>query len=215
MKRSCDERDDDLDPWDDVDREWELRDDEFNSDDDRETDITPEKAGVEVADYLVALFRCNKLSAKAVAELCYYALKAGAVGFASTLAFAPGHQSGAYSRHVLRKLRDPKWDDRYYNLAIPGTDRFDIGRTVEDLPCYPLDEALREEMQTEGDNLSCKLAATWEQLPQSYHNHRVVREAPPGVPVYPISIYVDGVPLTRVDGTVGIMAYNWLMQKRH
>ena len=40
-------------------------------------------------------------------------------------------------------------------------------------------------------------------LPPSYFDSEVITEAPPGTPVYPVAIYVDGVGYSETDTVVG------------
>ena len=39
--------------------------------------------------------------------------------------------------------------------------------------------------------------------------------APAGAPVYPVIFYVDGIPITRHDGCVAMVAYNLVTERRH
>ena len=179
------------------------------SDEEAQPPLTSERAGIEFVDCLVTLFRNRQhLSAKSLAVLCHFAIHMKGKGFANELAMAPGKHESAYSKHVLAKLLEPKWDERYYDLPMPCTDRFDACRAVDMVPALPLHESLLDELETSSQDLAAKLAEVKHLFPPIYHQHPVVRSAPADVPVYAYSIFLDGVPLTRVDGTFGIFAYN-------
>jgi len=52
-------------------------------------------------------------------------------------------------------------------------------------------------------------------LPPTYDTHPVKTSAPPGVPVFPIALYVDAVPFSRYDSAVGFYGYCMLTGIRH
>ena len=178
--------------------------------------MTSERAGREFADLIVNLYRSRQyLTAKSLATLCYFAVNMKGKGFANELAMAPGKHGPSYSKHINAKLREPDWNERYYDLPMPCTDRFDSCRAMDMVPALPLHEAILDELETASVDLASKLAEVKHLFPPIYQQHPVVRSAPHGVPVYAFTLFLDGVALTRVDGTLGVFAYNWLTRRKH
>ena len=53
------------------------------------------------------------------------------------------------------------------------------------------------------------------ELPQSYFNHHITREAPHGTPVYPFALYTDAVKFQRTDSVLGVWLVSLLTNSRH
>ena len=51
--------------------------------------------------------------------------------------------------------------------------------------------------------------------PDAFVEHPVSRDAPPGADVWPLCLYVDGIPLHRRDGVLAFYAYNMISETRH
>eukprot|EP00959_Pyramimonas_sp_CCMP1952_P429827 9001867-Pyramimonas_sp.AAC.1 len=65
------------------------------------------------AQYVVGLKRERVPSAKQACVLSYWAHGAGVGGLTDQVAFAPGKQSGHYSRHWGAALKEAEGDERY------------------------------------------------------------------------------------------------------
>eukprot|EP00969_Alexandrium_andersonii_P139449 6169053-Alexandrium_andersonii.AAC.1 len=49
----------------------------------------------------------------------------------------------------------------------------------------------------------------------AYEQHPAVTEAPPGVPVLPLAVYVDGVPFLKKESLIGVYLHNMTSGRRH
>ena len=84
----------------------------FDPDDEIPYDeYSPEQAGHEFASMLVDMKRCGTITAKSACILAFWAVQAGATGFAGKFALAPEKHTGYYSKRfdevvgVLRAMR--------------------------------------------------------------------------------------------------------------
>ena len=97
-------------------------------------DCTRDDAGEALGELLVHLHIQRVLSAKQFSIICCWEAKAGAVGPMNVYALGPNSQTGAYQGHVDRCLGlDTSVDDSYV-IRAPGYDKFDVSRSVHDIP---------------------------------------------------------------------------------
>ena len=91
-------------PWEDDGDDDDLRHfDDSSSDEDEGIDwnkVSPEEAGDELAEQLLAMLNRGQLSARGVCTLSFLATKAGAQGPVQKLAFSPAAASGHFQRHL-------------------------------------------------------------------------------------------------------------------
>ena len=179
-------------------------------------DDTQEGASQLLADLLVELKMRGTLSAKDVCLIAYYASGAGMVGPAATFAFRPGAPTGHYSRHLNAVLKLDDYIQDAYTLDVPGHDKYARDRQIFHIPCLPPHETLANEIsksQTAAFDLRAKCAE--KEWSDSYFQHEVVRAALPGESVWPVALYLDGVPFIKRDTLTGWWAYNLVTEKRH
>ena len=137
---------------------------------------SPEEAGDMFVVQLVKLKYRGTLSAKSVCVLAYLAAESGAVGPAKEL----GCRLAAV--HFQRKIDD-------FTLFIVESER----------TCDVRHESLEEELAASvaaADTLATKCRER--ECPQAYYQHPVVRSSVPGN-VWPLAIYVDGTPFSKLD----------------
>lgn len=184
------------------------------SDDDLE-DIPESSAADEFVRFMITLLMSSTLSATMFAQIMYYAARAG-IKEATKYGLRPGQTSSNYSRKVKSSLG---WSERtyFYNLELPGHSKHDVERTPQKLVVIPgfeqmdLDvgssptdrELLRERKRNSGG------------LPPSYYNHPIVQGAGEHELVYPIAIYMDGVPYSHTDSVIGFWLINLLSGMRY
>ena len=163
-----------------------------------------EDASEALVDYLVGLQTKGKLHANDVCILAHHACSAGAVGDTlKRVAMEPGKSSGNYSRHLQSALK-LSYPTEPYELTCPGRLRKEPGRTMVTLPVLPMQELLQKELEANAKAEASLSAAT---LPPNYHSHPVVRSNADKT-VWPLSLYVDGVPVTKRDGLVAVTMTN-------
>lgn len=186
-----------------------------------EDDSSPEYAGLALLDLLVDMKNRGKLTAVATCQIAYYARCCGGRGAFEALSVKPGKQAGKYSRHFDKVVNGglPR-DDDYYMLDLPLYDRRVDVRVVEQMPILMPHEVLQEHL--EGDSgrevlVRLDAACAADQLPHTYSTSPVVMDAPPGVPVLPVCLYLDSVGFAREDKALGfwlscaITGRRWLL----
>ena len=179
--------------------------------------MTAEEALAELGDMLIDFKMQGTLHATEVCVLCFWASKAGLGGIVSRLAKAPGGSSGSYAKHFNRTIgADLNDDDSLYALDVPSFKRGHMVRSSQEIAMYPPHEAADEEINNT-PNMPELLAQSVErnELPQSYFNHHITREAPHGTPVYPFALYTDAVKFQRTDSVLGVWLVSLLTNSRH
>lgn len=178
-------------------------------------EVSAEEAGERLADLLVRLRTGGVLSAKQACLIAHWAAGAGAAGPCRDFAVPPGQQSGQYARKMDRYLRLDADGPSFYMIDVPGQDKSQASRVVHRLEAVPAHEALAEELAADPDVLPrLQASVARRDWPQSYTEHPVVREAPPGS-VLPLALYLDGVPFSKSDGFLAFWVYNLLTMQRH
>ncbi len=167
--------------------------------------VSAKVAAEEFGNLVVDLKLQGSLSAKHACILCWWASKAGIGGITSRLAVHPQRSSGQYSKHfdlVVGSGADA--EDDFYVMSTPSFRRTDATRVSQDVRMWPPLEAADEEIMGE-PNMQSQLAECIAKgdLPPAYFEHRGVTEAPADTPVYPYSLYVDGVKFQRTDHVIG------------
>ena len=194
----------------------------FGNDSDEEdpygdADLDPESASQEFADYLIGLQTKGKISAKDVCALAFYAKLANLTGKATELALKPSSPTGHFQRHLDKCLGLLDYvDEHSYTLRLPGTDRHSESREVFDIPVVPPHEALADELgKATGAKEKLAEAIANREWGRAYMEHPVVQRAPTGQVVWPLALYVDGVPFQRRDSLVAFVGYSLVTQTRH
>ena len=195
----------------------------FDLDNDEE-ELTPtqEEAEADFAEYLLDLRCKGRVSSKTVCMIAWFATRAGVGGRVKDLRLGLKTKSGHLrsTGHFQRKLdravgetRDLK--DRY-ELEIPGHDKHELSRTTLTLPCFPPHESLARELE-EDPALRSRMEQSLldEAWPPVYSQHPQVAAAAPGEVVYPLALYMDGVPFQRRESVLAFYIVNLLSPKRH
>ena len=192
-----------------------------DEDTDGEQEISAEEATQCLAQYVIDLKQRGDLNATQACTICFWASQAGLGGLVKELAVAPsdpedqtqntGRQSKTFDR-VTGAMDDA---DDYYYIDVPCHHRTEGVRGTMRLPLWTPLDALEEDIVTDGE-LANKLqrAIDARKLPPSYFDHPVVTSAQPGMPVYPVAIYIDGTDFNRVDSCTGIWMINLLTDER-
>lgn len=194
--------------------------DDENSDSD--LDMSPkEEAAHLLADQLADLYFSSTISAKQLCTMCYYAAKAGVVNERiEAYAFAPETrtgketESGNFQKHldIMMGLNVAKRS--LHHLAIPGSDRHQLGRGIVDLPIRAPHEIVQEEIDADPTLLyrTEELVSSGD-LPDNYFSHPVVMRSPSTT--IPYALYSDSVPYSKVDSAVGFWLTNIASGRKH
>ena len=176
---------------------------------------TPEEAGVEFVNLLVALKRRGAIvTATQVCQLCSWAAKAEIKGPAKQLALQPSAPTGHFSRKFDTYAGAPE-DEEHYHIDVVSYNRADATRSTLSLPTVPAHEALVEEMGRT-PNMYAMLAETSRLglLPRCYYDHKLAKRAE-DVIVLPLCLYVDGIQYTDRDNLISFYVHNVATDCRH
>ena len=197
-----------VDPWESVARAGYASDDE--EDVPSFDGISREEAAEQLGNYIVFLKRSAVLSAKQACVLAFWAKAAGVEGLVEQLAVPP--DGDHFSRKFDTAARaDVEGSCERYEVTMPCYRRTDHTQSSETVPIVTPLDCVRAEVEANAalpGMLEAVVAAR--QLPEMYFEHPAVRSAPAGVPVYPYSLYFDGVPITRTDGALCCYLVNML-----
>lgn len=185
-------------------------------DEDPENPSTPEAATDALSDMLIDMVLKRSLSAKQACNIAWYAMKAGLGGSIAEMALKPSSSSGHFQRKLDAVMgHQQAIQQTLYELDIPSYNRHQVEREVRRIPVLPPHEAIVREV-AETPELRAKLAdvVSHRAFPDDYYNHPVVRSAPPGT-VFPLQLFVDGVPTTKRDGLIGFHLVNIVSGARH
>jgi len=193
--------------WDDV---------EGGSDDEADLSIlTEEECQEEFSKMLTEHYFAGKLSARSTCVIAYWAQRSGLRGPAVELAMPPTSASGHFQRHLDKALGLKAHDEKLCKIVMPCYSKHSACRDSREICVLPPHEVLYEEVQQQPsmrDMLQQKIdTKEWANV---YANHRVVLDNP-GEEVYPIALFVDGVPFTQRDSLLAFYSYNLLTGIKH
>ena len=179
-------------------------------------DVSKEEAEEQLALFLVFLKRSGILSAKQVCIIAFWSQKAGVKGLVEAMTVEP---NGAHFSRTFDKAVAPTESgviDKY-DLKVPSYRRADDTlQAAEWIPMHlPLDCARADLENDASMPRTLQDSVADGELPLRYFQHPVTRSAPAGVPVYPYSLYFDGVPFTRQDGLLCCYLTNLLTETVH
>eukprot|EP00969_Alexandrium_andersonii_P323140 14277709-Alexandrium_andersonii.AAC.1 len=130
------------------------------------------------------------------------------------MALPPNRPSGHDQRH-LDSVFQLKHGHDLYECNIPGHMKYDMTRGIHTTLLRPAHESLHKEV-AENPDLYDKLdelvnSAEWG---EQYSQHPVV-VASGGPGVFPLALYMDGLPYTKSDSLLGVYVYNLVSGTRH
>ena len=191
--------------------------DEVEADSDLDEEgINDQEAAHAFVDFLMSLKMRGKLSAKDVCVLCWYGSRCGLAKPGADLAFRPNAPSGHYQRHLDSVTEMSSKLKGACMIVVPSFDKYSMSRCVLNIPMIPLHEALQGELEEDPSIETTFNASTPEgDWNKDYFRHPVVRNKDPDEVVYPIALYLDGVPFNRRDGLVAVYGYNLCTGSRH
>ena len=189
---------------------------DFEDQDDDWTSMSPAAAGQEFVDMLMDLKTKGRLSARDVCVLSFFATRAGCVGPAKEVAHRPDAQTGHFQRHLDTLFPPSEAMTHQYILQVPAYDKYSLGRTTIPVPVLPLHEVLHEELCDAQDvATSFRKTVREGKMPPSYTQHRIVRGAVGDEIVWPIALYLDGVPFQKRDGLLALYVFCLPTGTRH
>jgi hypothetical protein len=173
-------------------------------------------AGQELADFLINLKQIGRLSAKDVCMISYYGKLSGLTGPAAEFSFRPDAPTGHYNRHLNTVMRFNEVLSDSYAMEVPAYNKYDLERTTICMPCLAPHESFADEVASKPglvDRLRTGRANG--EYADAFMQHEVVQNAPPGADVWPLCLYLDGIPMHKRDGVLAFYVYNMVSETRH
>jgi len=175
---------------------------EYDSSDDEHPFVSP---GTELVDYCLNLFYERSITAQQLCIIMHWSSMCD-IAEASPLAKPPGAPSGHYQRHLEKTdVFDTK--GLFYNVSVPGYK----SRSDTKVKVLVPHEELERDVAADR-SLRIRLREMVEDpasLPPCYWANPIVRtHGTLDNPVFPMSIFVDGVAYSDVDTVVGFWVVN-------
>ena len=99
-------------------------------------------------------------------------------------------------------------------MKVPGQGKHDLQRSEQNIHIVPGYEQMLRDIDEKIENQLVELRSRRDGLPDQYWDHPVVLQDPESL-IYPIGIYIDGVPYSLTDGVIGFWMINLITQKRY
>jgi hypothetical protein len=179
---------------------------------DSDADVGPQDPADELISYCKYLFLSRDISAKGFCTIMYWAHLAG-IEKCGRFGFRPGAPSGHYNRHLNSVMPSLRQKDRLYEVTVPSYNKLAMGRSSHDLLAIPPHEAVAQVFFNDPE-LPKTLAeiVKAKDLPPAYFENELVRSS--SSPPLPVSLFVDAVPYSNNDSTVGFWLVNEINQER-
>ena len=128
---------------------------------------------------------------------------------------APGGHSSSYSKFLNRVLGLRDIRKRLYNIKTVGHPKNQIEREEFELPFKPIHEVTKQSIDSDS-TIRTKLrdAVAAKELPDLYYDNPVV-QASGAEDVFPVALFLDGVPYSNLDTVVGVWFTCMITQARH
>ena len=197
--------------------QWENRDLDWDDGDRSDSDLEGDRQntpGEDFENFLVDLFIHSAISANIFSQIMWFASEAG-IKEAAKYGMKPGQHTSNYSKKIKTALG---WYDRadFYHLDLPGHSKHDLERSTQKCLVIPGFEQMQEDLENSATDREL-----WRErlrspggLPPSYYSHPVVQGAG-GELVWPIAIYLDGVPYSLTDSVIGFWVHNLISGMRY
>ena len=187
---------------------------EFTRMSDSDDDTRRATPADELISYCRILLLSRTITYKDLCIIMWWAGKAG-VHEAVRLGHNPDAPSGHFARHVKATLGVFNETEHMYQFDIPGHAKADLSRSLHSVTTFAPHELLASDVVA-SPSLRVQLdeAVADHQLPLAYYTHPVV-QASADARVWPISIFIDGVPYSHTDSVVGWWLVNMVSGQRY
>lgn len=178
--------------------------------------LSSEECQTEFAKLLTDMYVTGALSAKSLCLVCYWAMRSGAKGPIVQLGMAPTPHTGHYQRHLDSVLRLKETEAKMHRIAVPVYSKNSASRESTLLEVLPPHEAIWEET-TEDPTIREEFEAQLrnQEWGAAYKTHPVTQGRSKGEVVFPMALFVDGLPFTNRDSLLAFYSYNLATGKRH
>ena len=199
-------------------------DDEGDSDNDDDPDDPDDSDDVDDDDddpsgpffkLMLELLLLRTLNARIFCLLMYHL---GNMGVESMRQYGrkPGLPSGHYQRYLRRKLGVVFSDKgRSYKLIVPGKAKYTGSKVSLEMPVSAVWEEIDADLRADtGSRLNLEEVKESRQLPPTYFTNPVVQQYGSEEPVYPVSVFIDGLPYSQTDSVIAIWMINIINKKK-
>lgn len=187
--------------------------DEVAGSDSDEAPDYEETDGEAFVSYLTKLYLAKDLSAKDFCCIMHLAGKAG-IKDAVPLGYPPNSPSGHYNRHLRKTMPFLSDASVLYKFEVPSSQRVLLNKEGHTAQAIPLHEALDASFKSQPGLLDqLDQAIAQKTLPPAYFDHPIVKASRTWV--FPVSIFLDGVPYSHTDSVTGVWLINELTGERH
>ena len=156
-----------------------------------------------LVEFMLDLLLARTLSARQFCVIMYFVGKCG-IQNAIRFGKAPGAPSGHYNRHIKRKFGYVFQNDHWYRIKAPGRKKHELGRVELDVVVAPVWEQLDADLRKDPSSLlKLEEAIADNKLPPTYDSHPLVVDHGAEKPVWPVHLFVDGVPYSHTDSVIG------------
>jgi hypothetical protein len=144
---------------------------------------------------------------------------AGRAGITAAIpyGFRPDAPSGHYQRHIHAVMPIFREREQLYDVPVASYNRDNLCKGIHQLVTIPLHEVVSEAFATD-PSLRVRLdeMVSAKELPAAFYSNPVVEQGTRdgGLPVMPISIFVDAVPYSLSDSVIGWWAINEITGSR-
>jgi hypothetical protein len=166
----------------------------------------------EFVSMMIKLLLYSSISSITFCQIMYWAGRAG-IKEAVRYGLEPGKQSGKYSQKIKKIFDYRAKKHLFYQMRVPGQGKHDIERSEQSIDVIPGYEQLLASVDAKTEQELVDLRAKTDGLPPQYWDHPIV-QADPDEPIYPIAIYIDGVPYSHTDGVIGFWMINLITSMR-
>lgn len=194
---------------------WE-QDGYLDSETDSEEELSPAAVAASgFLDELLELYYKGIVSARSFCVLNHFASLAGIADERVRLyGKGPGSSSGNYQKHLDHVLGFADAKKKFYYIDTIGSVRGEPDRVPITIPMKLPHLALAEDVaDTPSMHLKLTEAIEANSLPPAYTRHPLVAGNPG--PVYPLSLYMDGVAYSEVDTVTGVWLQSEVFGTRH
>ena len=184
------------------------------SGDSEESDADEPSPGELFVGHMTGLYLTRALSAR---DFCIAMKHAGDAGIEAAKPYGldPASQSGKFQRHLAKVMPFMREDHGLYHFCLPSFNKEDLG-SGEHAFCALTPHEVAHKMMAEDPSALLRLQEAIEarDLPQSYFDHPLVRDKAEDEDILPVSLFVDGVPYSKVDSLVGFWLCNEITGQR-
>lgn len=174
----------------------------------------PPNPGEMFFEFVTDLYFRGVLSARNLCVLCWWAKLSGLTGPATECAYKPDAAMGSFQRHLNRVLGFNDADAQLYEVPIIGHSRHDLSRSTTFVPMLPPHEIIHREIsETPELRQQLEQACRSDTFAENYWGHSVTKRFPKGS-VFPLSLYIDGVPYSATDSIIGVWIINMISGAR-